>query len=76
MTKLIEATRADGTRQLIAPSRLREYARVSLANRKRGGRRLFGRLLANMMFCNGFVKLVEINYNSDGQTRTLIMAKA
>ena len=76
MTKIIEATKADGTRQLIAPSRIREYARIAKESTPRRKMHTFGKLLANFMYCSGFVKLVEIAYNIDGQMRTLLMAKA
>lgn len=76
MTKVIEATRANGTRKLIAPTTLREYARIAKETSPRRKMNTFGKLLANFMFCNGFISLVEIAYNLEGQTRTLIMAKA
>ncbi len=76
MTKVIEATKADGTRQLIAPSKIREYARIAKETSPRRKMHTFGKLLANFMFCNGFISLVEIAYNLEGQTRTWLMAKA
>lgn len=76
MTKVIEATKADGTRKLIAPTTLREYARIAKETSPRRKMHTFGKLLANFMFCSGFISLVEIAYSLEGQTRTLIMAKA
>ena len=76
MNMIIEATKADGTRQLIAPSKIREYARMAKEASPRRAMHTFGKILANFMFCSGFVKLVEIAYNMEGQTRTLLMARA
>lgn len=76
MTKIIEATRADGTRQLVAPSKFREYARIAKETSPRKALHTLGKMVANYMFCNGFIKLVEIKYNTEGQVRSLIMAKA
>lgn len=76
MNIIIEATKADGTRQLIAPSKIREYARIAKETSPRRKMHTFGKMLANFMFCYGFITLVEIAYNCDTQTRTLIMAKA
>lgn len=76
MNKIIEATREDGTRQLIAPSKIREYARIARNAYPRRKFNTFGKMLANFMYCYGFITLVEIAYNCDTQKRTLIMAKA
>lgn len=76
MNIIIEATKADGTRQLIAPSKIREYARIAKETSPRRKMHTFGKLLANFMFCSGFITLVEIAYNCDTQKRTVIMAKA
>lgn len=76
MNKVIEAIRADGTHRLISPATIREYARIAKETSPRRKIHTFGKMLANFMFCNGFVKLVSIAYNMETQTRTLIMAKA
>jgi len=76
MNIVIEATRADGTRKLIAPSKIREYARIAKETSPRRKMYTFGKMLANFMYCYGFITLVKIAYNLEGQTRTLIMAKA
>lgn len=75
MNRVIEATCADGTHQLLPISRLHEYAKAASdaanGNSKRALRN-FEQMVVNMMHLRGYTVLTEIAYNCAGQKRTTI----
>ena len=78
MTRIIEATREDGSRQLLPTSLFRGYAaeaREVAGTNPRKRFRVFGQMLANLMYVRRYVRMVRIDYSYDGQTRTVIMEK-
>lgn len=79
MNKIIEATKEDGTRQLVPTSLMREYAKEAVIVTGRDpnrAMRTFGRMIANLMYVRGYSVLIEIAYDSEGnQKRTPICVK-
>ena len=78
MTRIIEATREDGTRQLLPTSLFRGYAaevREVAGTNTRKRFRVFGQMLANLMYVRRYVRMVQIDYNCNGQRRSVIMEK-
>ena len=78
MTRIIEVTRKDGTRQLLPTSLFRGYAaeaREVAGTNPRKRFRVFGQMLANLMYVRGYGRMVRIDSNCDGQTRVVIMEK-
>lgn len=80
MNIILEGTRNDGTRMLIAPSKIREYAKdaneASAGSQKRA-MKLMLRSIAMMCYSKNIQKLVEIKYDSDGnQKRTTLVVAA
>ena len=74
MTRIIEATRKDGTRQLLPTSLFRGYVAEAQAVAGTNSAKRFralGQMLANLMY----VRMVQIDYNCNGQRRTVIMEK-
>lgn len=78
MTRIIEATRKDGTRQLLPTSLFRGYvaeAQAVAGTNSDKRFRVFGQMLANLMYVRGYVRMVQIDYDCNGQRRTVIMEK-
>ena len=79
MNKVIEATCKDGTRALVSPATIKRFADGAreCANGVRGRvTKLLVNRLASFMYVNDYVKLVEINYDGNGnQKRVTIMAR-
>lgn len=76
MNRIFEATKKDGTRQLVSPSVIRGYvdeARMVACGSMKKAMRVFGRMLANLMFVRGYVSIVEIAYDCNSQKRTVLM---
>lgn len=74
---IIEATKKDGTRQLIPDTLIRSFAHIAAnySKGKKSAERRLDHILANFMYCGGYTSLVEICYSSEGQKRTLIIWK-
>ena len=75
MTRVFEAEREDGTRQLIAPTVISHIVNAAKTYHPRRWFNYTGKMLANFMYCSRFVRLVAIDYNSNGQKRTEIISR-
>ena len=78
MNIVYEAERTDGTRQLLPSSLIRDYIREARDVSGRSKDKAFfnfGRMLANLMMVRGYVSIVCIEYNCDGQRRTQLMRR-
>ena len=75
MTRVYEAEREDGTRQLVAPSVISHIVETAKTYHPRRWFNMTGKMLANFMYCSRFVRLVCIDYNGSGQKRTEIISR-
>ena len=79
MNIIFEAIKEDGTHALVSPSVISGLHKTAKLYRKteRGARRLLGQMIANMMYCCGYIVLTQIKYDHDGnQSRAVIAAKS
>ena len=75
MTRVYEAEREDGTRKLVAPSVINSIFADAAKYAPSRKFSMTGKMLANFMFCSGFVRLVCIDYNCSEQKRTEIIRR-
>ena len=75
MTRVYEAEREDGTRQLVAPSVIENIFAAAVKYAPRRKFNMMGKMLANFMYCSRFVRLVCIDYNGAGQKRFEVMSR-
>lgn len=79
MNTIFEAITKDGKHKLVPIAEVRGIVETTClySRTERGQFRKLGQMLANMMYCRGYVLLTQIRYAGDGsQTRTVVCAKS